>query len=88
MFTFAEFYQLLAQHETLRPWLNTLPKQLSDWEEQAHGDMGRWMRALKKFPTDKPDIIDLKNDVFCMIGILRPYLAKNIELAHFITFKR
>ncbi|MGF1679752.1 tRNA 5-methoxyuridine(34)/uridine 5-oxyacetic acid(34) synthase CmoB [Photobacterium minamisatsumaniensis] len=63
MFSFSEFYQLLAQHETLRPWLNTLPKQLSDWESEAHGDMNRWMRALKKFPTDKPDIIDIKNEV-------------------------
>ncbi|MGF1870442.1 tRNA 5-methoxyuridine(34)/uridine 5-oxyacetic acid(34) synthase CmoB [Photobacterium indicum] len=63
MFSFSEFYKLIAQHETLRPWLNTLPKQLSDWEEAEHGDMGRWMRALKKFPTDKPDIIDIKNEV-------------------------
>ncbi|UTV28565.1 tRNA 5-methoxyuridine(34)/uridine 5-oxyacetic acid(34) synthase CmoB [Photobacterium atrarenae] len=63
MFSFSEFYQLLAQHETLRPWLNTLPKQLSDWESAEHGDMGRWLRALKKFPTDKPDIIDLKTQV-------------------------
>lgn len=63
MFSFSEFYKLIAQHETLRPWLNTLPKQLSDWEEAEHGDMGRWIRALKKFPTDKPDIIDIKNEV-------------------------
>ncbi|SMY32824.1 tRNA (mo5U34)-methyltransferase [Photobacterium malacitanum] len=63
MFSFSAFYQLLAQHETLRPWLNTLPKQLSDWEQQEHGDMARWVRALQKFPTDKPDLIDLKNEV-------------------------
>ncbi|OLQ69429.1 tRNA 5-methoxyuridine(34)/uridine 5-oxyacetic acid(34) synthase CmoB [Photobacterium proteolyticum] len=63
MFSFSEFYQLIAQHETLRPWLNTLPKQLSDWEAAEHGDMGRWMRALQKFPTATPDIIDLKNEV-------------------------
>jgi len=63
MFSFSEFYQLIAQHDQLRPWLNTLPKQLSDWEEAEHGDMGRWMRALNKFPTYTPDIIDLKNEV-------------------------
>lgn len=63
MFSFSEFYQLIAQHETLRPWLDTLPKQLSDWESAEHGDMGRWLRALKKFPTDQPDIIDLKTQV-------------------------
>lgn len=63
MFSFSEFYQLIAQHETLRPWLNTLPKQLSDWESAEHGDMGRWLRALKKFPTNQPDIIDLKTQV-------------------------
>ncbi|UXI02140.1 tRNA 5-methoxyuridine(34)/uridine 5-oxyacetic acid(34) synthase CmoB [Photobacterium sp. TY1-4] len=63
MFSFSEFYQLIAQHDTLRPWLNILPKQLSDWETAEHGDMGRWLRALKKFPTDKPDTIDLKTQV-------------------------
>ena len=63
MFSFSEFYQLIAQHDTLRPWLNTLPKQLSDWEAASHGDMGRWVRALNKFPTYKPDIIELKNEV-------------------------
>ncbi|MGF1756803.1 tRNA 5-methoxyuridine(34)/uridine 5-oxyacetic acid(34) synthase CmoB [Photobacterium sagamiensis] len=63
MFSFSEFYQLIAQHDQLRPWLNTLPKQLSNWEEAEHGDMGRWIRALKKFPTYTPDIIDLKNEV-------------------------
>ena len=47
MFSFSDFYQLLAQHETLRPWLNTLPKQLSDWENREHGDMARWVRALQ-----------------------------------------
>ncbi|MEZ8096699.1 tRNA 5-methoxyuridine(34)/uridine 5-oxyacetic acid(34) synthase CmoB [Photobacterium swingsii] len=63
MFSFSEFYQLIAQHETLRPWLNTLPKQLDEWERAQHGDMGRWTRALQKFPTDKPDTIDIKNAV-------------------------
>ncbi|KLV09119.1 tRNA methyltransferase [Photobacterium aquae] len=63
MFSFTDFYKILAQHDTLRPWLNTLPQQMSDWEEKAHGDMGRWIRALNKFPTDKPDNIDLKTSV-------------------------
>ncbi|GAB6262114.1 tRNA 5-methoxyuridine(34)/uridine 5-oxyacetic acid(34) synthase CmoB [Photobacterium sp. R1] len=63
MFSFSEFYRLLANDEQLRPWLNVLPQQLSDWEAAQHGDMGRWIRALKKFPTDKPDLIDLKTRV-------------------------
>ena len=63
MFSFSEFYQLLATEPRYRHWLNTLPQQLSDWEASEHGDMTRWLNALKKMPTDKPDIIDLKNEV-------------------------
>ncbi|MBD8512457.1 tRNA 5-methoxyuridine(34)/uridine 5-oxyacetic acid(34) synthase CmoB [Photobacterium sp. CAU 1568] len=66
MFSFSEFYRLLANDEQLRPWLNILPQQLSDWETAQHGDMARWVRALKKFPADKPDFIDLKTQVSVM----------------------
>lgn len=63
LFSFSEFYRLIAQHETLRPWLNILPQQLTDWENKEHGDMGRWLRALKKLPTEKPDLINIQDEV-------------------------
>ncbi|MBY8230354.1 tRNA 5-methoxyuridine(34)/uridine 5-oxyacetic acid(34) synthase CmoB [Vibrio fluvialis] len=63
MFDFGNVYSLLAQDTRLQPWLKILPQQLSDWQEQSHGDMGRWLRALKKIPDFKPDNIDLKDSV-------------------------
>lgn len=50
MFNFANFYQLLAQDTVLQPWLNTLPQQLTDWQNAEHGDIERWIKALKKNP--------------------------------------
>ncbi len=63
MFDFGNVYSLLAQDTRLQPWLKILPQQLSDWQEQSHGDMDRWLRALKKIPDFKPDNIDLKDSV-------------------------
>lgn len=63
MLNFANVYQLIAQDTRLQPWLNVLPQQLTDWQLQQHGDLDRWLRALKKIPTDKPDVIDLKDSV-------------------------
>lgn len=49
MFNFANVYQLIAQDTRLQPWLNILPQQLTDWQQQQHGDLDRWLRALKKY---------------------------------------
>ncbi|MCK6261949.1 tRNA 5-methoxyuridine(34)/uridine 5-oxyacetic acid(34) synthase CmoB [Vibrio sp. ZSDE26] len=63
MFDFANIYQLLAKDDRLQPWLNTLPQQLTDWQNAEHGDFDRWLRALKKIQSGKPDNIDLKESV-------------------------
>ncbi|OEE36576.1 tRNA 5-methoxyuridine(34)/uridine 5-oxyacetic acid(34) synthase CmoB [Vibrio genomosp. F10 str. ZF-129] len=60
MFDFANIYQLIANDDRLQPWLNTLPQQLTDWQNAEHGDFERWLRALKKIQSGKPDNIDLK----------------------------
>lgn len=63
MFNFANFFQLIAQDANLQPWLNTLPQQLTDWQNADHGDFDRWLKALKKIPADKPDNIELASSV-------------------------
>ncbi|MGC9404200.1 tRNA 5-methoxyuridine(34)/uridine 5-oxyacetic acid(34) synthase CmoB [Vibrio genomosp. F10] len=63
MFDFANIYQLIANDDRLQPWLNTLPQQLTDWQNAEHGDFERWLRALKKIQSGKPDNIDLKESV-------------------------
>lgn len=63
MFNFANFYQLIAQDTRLQPWLNVLPQQLTDWGNADHGDFDRWVKALNKIPSDKPDTIELKESV-------------------------
>nr|WP_086940200.1 tRNA 5-methoxyuridine(34)/uridine 5-oxyacetic acid(34) synthase CmoB [Thaumasiovibrio occultus] len=61
-FDFSDFYQLIAKNR-LSPWLNTLPQQLTDWQNAEHGDMPKWLRVLKKIPVETPDHIDLKTAV-------------------------
>ncbi len=64
MFNFSKFYQVLAQDARYTHWLNTLPQQLTDWENQNHGDLERWLRQLNKLTdTPRPDQMDLKNGV-------------------------
>ena len=63
MFNFANFYQLIAQDTRLQPWLNVLPQQLTDWQNAEHGDFPRWLKALNKIPSDKPDHVDIKDSV-------------------------
>lgn len=63
MFDFADIYQLIAKEPRLQSWLNVLPQQLTDWQNSEHGDFPRWMRALKKIPSEEPDHIDLKSQV-------------------------
>lgn len=63
MFDFADIYQLIAKEPRLQSWLNVLPQQLTDWQNSEHGDFPRWMRALKKIPSEEPDHIELKSQV-------------------------
>jgi tRNA (mo5U34)-methyltransferase len=63
MFNFANLYQIIAQKPLLQPWLNVLPQQLSDWQNSEHGDIERWINALKKISTDSPDQIDINSQV-------------------------
>lgn len=63
MFNFANFYQHIAQDTRLQHWLNTLPQQLTNWQNAQHGDFERWLKALDKIPSDAPDVIELKSEV-------------------------
>ncbi|MFH0256534.1 tRNA 5-methoxyuridine(34)/uridine 5-oxyacetic acid(34) synthase CmoB [Vibrio rumoiensis] len=63
MFNFANFYQLIAQDPRLQPWLNTLPQQLTDWQNAEHGDFERWVKALNKITDITPDNIDIVSQV-------------------------
>ncbi|MEI8632862.1 tRNA 5-methoxyuridine(34)/uridine 5-oxyacetic acid(34) synthase CmoB [Vibrio sp. PP-XX7] len=63
MFNFANFYQLIAADPLLQPWLNQLPQQLTDWQNQPHGDFERWLRALNKLPSNPPTTITLQPQV-------------------------
>ncbi|MBD1575407.1 MULTISPECIES: tRNA 5-methoxyuridine(34)/uridine 5-oxyacetic acid(34) synthase CmoB [Vibrio] len=63
MFNFASFYQLIAQDQRLQPWLNTLPQQLTDWQNAEHGDFERWVRALNKISDQHPDNIEISKEV-------------------------
>lgn len=63
MFNFANFYQLIAQDPRLQPWLNTLPQQLTDWQNAEHGDFERWVKALNKIIDITPDNIDITSQV-------------------------
>ncbi len=63
MFNFGNFYQLIAQETRLQAWLNVLPQQLTDWQNTPHGDVERWLRALKKIPEGQAQCIDIKHAV-------------------------
>lgn len=63
MFNFSNIYKLLADDESLQSWLNILPGQLTEWQNESHGDFERWLKALIKLPDFKPDIIELEKEV-------------------------
>ncbi|MFD2179990.1 tRNA 5-methoxyuridine(34)/uridine 5-oxyacetic acid(34) synthase CmoB [Veronia pacifica] len=62
MFDFSDFYQLIAKNR-LQNWLTVLPSQLAEWQDLPHGDMPKWLRVLKKIPTDAPSTVELKDSV-------------------------
>ncbi|KKA44076.1 tRNA 5-methoxyuridine(34)/uridine 5-oxyacetic acid(34) synthase CmoB [Salinivibrio sp. KP-1] len=62
MFDFSDFYQLIAKNR-LSHWLEVLPAQLADWQNQPHGDMPKWIKVLHKIPTTAPETVELKDAV-------------------------
>ena len=63
MSLFASFYHQIALNR-LRPWLNTLPPVLQNWETQAaKKDFAKHRRILQNLPGTQPSLIDLKKAV-------------------------
>jgi tRNA (mo5U34)-methyltransferase len=61
---FNSFYQKIASNR-LSHWLNTLPAQLSDWQQNnLHGEYKHWQKTLDALPTyDKECLVDIENNV-------------------------
>ena len=62
MIDFRPFYQQIAT-TNLSDWLETLPRQLKEWETQTHGDYAKWSKIVDFLPDLHADEIDLKNAV-------------------------
>ncbi|TCK01441.1 tRNA (mo5U34)-methyltransferase [Volucribacter psittacicida] len=62
MIDFRPFYQQIAT-SPLSAWLETLPAQLKQWQQQTHGDYAKWCKIIEHLPTITADNIDLKNSV-------------------------
>lgn len=60
---FKDFYQQIAQ-SPLSHWLEVLPAQLSQWQQQQlHGDFNKWLKLLAMLPDTKVSTIELLNHV-------------------------
>ena len=62
MIDFRPFYQQIAT-TNLSDWLETLPHQLKEWENQTHGDYAKWSKIVNFLPDLHADEIDLKSAV-------------------------
>ena len=62
MIDFRPFYQQIAT-TNLSDWLETLPRQLKEWETQTHGDYAKWSKIVDFLPDLDADEIDLKSAV-------------------------
>ncbi|KAA9001670.1 tRNA 5-methoxyuridine(34)/uridine 5-oxyacetic acid(34) synthase CmoB [Affinibrenneria salicis] len=63
MIDFGDFYQLIAKGP-LSHWLNTLPAQLSAWQQESlHGKFRLWFNTLDHLPALTPDRLDLTHGV-------------------------
>ena len=62
MIDFRPFYQQIAT-TNLSDWLETLPRQLKEWETQTHGDYAKWIKIVDFLPDLYADEIDLKSAV-------------------------
>ncbi|MEW6992705.1 tRNA 5-methoxyuridine(34)/uridine 5-oxyacetic acid(34) synthase CmoB [Colwelliaceae bacterium MEBiC 14330] len=61
---FNPFYQKIASNR-LSHWLNTLPAQLSDWQQNnLHGEYKHWQKTLDALPSIKKEsVVDIKHKV-------------------------
>ncbi len=60
---FTDFYAYIAKGP-LSPWLETLPKQVSDWQKHAkHGDFHKWQRVVNNLPPAPKAAVDLQDSV-------------------------
>lgn len=63
MTDFGDFYQLIAKGP-LSHWLNTLPAQLSAWQQDSlHGKFKQWFSAVEHLPVLAPTQLDLTQGV-------------------------
>ncbi|WP_448212262.1 tRNA 5-methoxyuridine(34)/uridine 5-oxyacetic acid(34) synthase CmoB [Colwellia sp. MEBiC06753] len=57
------FYQAIAANR-LSHWLNTLPAQLTDWQNNhLHGEFAQWQKALDQLPVTNTEFVELTNSV-------------------------
>src|SRR5471030_2809899 len=63
MTDFGDLYQLIAKGP-LSHWLNTLPSQLSAWQQDSlHGKFRQWFNAVERLPSLTPCRLDLLHGV-------------------------
>ncbi|MBP2843942.1 tRNA 5-methoxyuridine(34)/uridine 5-oxyacetic acid(34) synthase CmoB [Dickeya oryzae] len=63
MIDFGNFYQLIAKGP-LSHWLNTLPPQISQWQQESlHGEFKHWFNSVSHLPVLTPDQLDLTHGV-------------------------
>ncbi|WP_440875399.1 tRNA 5-methoxyuridine(34)/uridine 5-oxyacetic acid(34) synthase CmoB [Thalassotalea sp. PLHSN55] len=63
MTSFNTFYQQIATNR-LSHWLNTLPAQLSHWQQHnLHGEFAQWQKTLAALPKTSPSSVDLSQGV-------------------------
>ncbi|PLR39162.1 tRNA 5-methoxyuridine(34)/uridine 5-oxyacetic acid(34) synthase CmoB [Chimaeribacter coloradensis] len=63
MIEFGDFYRLIASGP-LSHWLNTLPAQLTAWQQESlHGKFRQWFNAVDRLPLLTPERLDLLHSV-------------------------
>ena len=62
MIDFRPFYQQIAT-TPLSPWLETLPLQMKQWQQQTHGEYAKWAKVVEFLPHLPASRIDLKSAV-------------------------
>ncbi|ACS85956.1 tRNA 5-methoxyuridine(34)/uridine 5-oxyacetic acid(34) synthase CmoB [Musicola paradisiaca] len=63
MIDFGRFYQQIAIGP-LSHWLNTLPAQISEWQQSSlHGGFRQWLNSVEHLPALTPDRLELVDGV-------------------------
>ena len=63
MISFNNFYKKIAGNR-LNHWLNTLPAQLTQWQEHhLHGEFAQWQKTIAALPKTSPSSIDISTTV-------------------------